>query len=109
MFLMESFKEGGWGMYPILILLAITVFIAVDRFFYVSKSRVDVEKLMSLLKSQIVSGNIQGRTQTATLAVQDYYENLDHAGAYAISLALAAIAIVVLVAMTVVRPRESGA
>ena len=57
----------------------------------------------------VVSGNIQGRTQTATLAVQDYYENLDHAGAYAISLALAAIAIVVLVAMTVVRPRESGA
>src|SRR5207253_8009223 len=57
----------------------------------------------------IVSGRLEGRTQTATLAVQDYYENLDHAGAYAISLALAAIAIVVLVAMTVVRPRESGA
>jgi sulfate transport system permease protein len=57
----------------------------------------------------VVSGNIQGRTQTATLAVQDYYENLDHAGAYAISLLLAAIAVVVLVAMTVVRPREARA
>lgn len=57
----------------------------------------------------VVSGNIEGRTQTATLAVQDYYENLDHAGAYAISLALAAIAIVVLVLMTVVRPREERA
>ena len=64
MFLMESFKEGGWGMYPILILLAITVFIAVDRFFYISKSKVDVEKLMSLLKSQIVAGNIQGAVNT---------------------------------------------
>src|SRR5439155_1028254 len=57
----------------------------------------------------VVSGNIQGRTQTATLAVQDYYENLDQAGAYAISLALAAIAVVVLVLMTVIRPREAKA
>jgi len=64
MFLLESFKEGGWGMYPILILLAITVFIAIDRFLYVQKSKVDVDKLMSLLKSQIVSGNIQGAVNT---------------------------------------------
>ena len=55
----------------------------------------------------VVSGNIEGKTQTATLAVQDYYENLDHAGAYAISLALAAIAVLVLVAMTAIRPREA--
>ncbi|MBV8080770.1 MAG: sulfate ABC transporter permease [Actinobacteria bacterium] len=54
----------------------------------------------------VVSGNIEGKTQTATLAVQDAYENLDHAGAYAISLALALIAVVVLVVMTAVRPRE---
>ena len=64
MFLLESFKEGGWGMYPILILLAITIFIAIDRFLYVQKSKVDVDKLMSLLKSQIVSGNIQGAVNT---------------------------------------------
>ena len=31
---------------------------------YVSKSKVDVDKLMSLLKSQIVSGNIQGAVNT---------------------------------------------
>ena len=64
MFLLESFKEGGWGMYPILILAAITIFIAIDRFLYVQKSKVDVDKLMSLLKSQIVSGNIQGAVNT---------------------------------------------
>jgi len=56
----------------------------------------------------VVSGNIEGRTQTATLAVQDAYLNLDHAGAYAISLVLALIAILVLVAMSVVRPREAS-
>ncbi len=64
MFIMEHFQEGGWGMYPILILAIITVYIAIERFMYVSKSRVDVDKLMSLLKSQIVSGNIQGAINT---------------------------------------------
>jgi biopolymer transport protein ExbB/TolQ len=64
MFLMEHFQEGGWGMYPILLLFGITVYIWIDRQMYVSKAKVDVDKLMSLLKSQIVSGNIQGAINT---------------------------------------------
>jgi biopolymer transport protein ExbB len=64
MFLMEHFQEGGWGMYPIVVLLGITVFIWIDRQMYVTKAKVDVDKLMSLLKSQIVSGNIQGAINT---------------------------------------------
>jgi sulfate/thiosulfate transport system permease protein len=56
----------------------------------------------------VVSGNIQDKTQTATLAVQDAYENLDRPGAYAISLALATIAVVVLLLMTLIRPREEA-
>jgi len=64
MFIMEHFQEGGWGMYPILILAALTIYIAADRFSYLAKSKVDVDKLMSLLKSQIVSGNIQGAVNT---------------------------------------------
>ncbi len=51
MFLMEHFQEGGWGMYPILLLFGITVFIWIDRHLYVTKAKVDVDKLMSLLKS----------------------------------------------------------
>jgi sulfate transport system permease protein len=54
----------------------------------------------------VVSGNIEGRTQTATLRVQDYYENLDTAGVYGVSLTLAAIAIVTLILMSIVKPRE---
>jgi sulfate transport system permease protein len=54
----------------------------------------------------VVSGRLQGRTETATLRVQERYESFDVAGAYAISLVLAAIAVVVLVAMTVIRPKE---
>jgi biopolymer transport protein ExbB/TolQ len=64
MFLMEHFQEGGWGMWPILALLGITVYITFDRWMTISKSKVDVDKLMSLLKSQIVSGNIQGAIST---------------------------------------------
>jgi biopolymer transport protein ExbB/TolQ len=64
MFLLEHFQEGGWGMYPILLLFAMVLFFTIDRFLYISKSKVDTDKLMSLLKSQIVSGNIQGALNT---------------------------------------------
>ena len=54
----------------------------------------------------VVSGRLQGQTETATLRVQERYESYDLAGAYAISIVLATMAIVVLVIMTTIRPRE---
>ena len=57
----------------------------------------------------VVSGRLQGQTETATLRVQERYEAFDLAGAYAISIVLALIAILVLVAMTVIRPKEETA
>ncbi|HKU58920.1 MAG TPA: sulfate ABC transporter permease subunit [Gaiellaceae bacterium] len=57
----------------------------------------------------LVSGSISGRTETATLRVQDYYENLNQAGAYGISLALCGVALVVLVVMTLLKPKEGTA
>jgi sulfate/thiosulfate transport system permease protein len=56
----------------------------------------------------VVSGRIQGETETATLRIQERYESFDPAGAYAISIVLALIAILVLVAMTVIRPKEKA-
>ena len=56
----------------------------------------------------VVSGRIQGKTETATLRVQERYESFDLAGAYAISIVLALMAIAVLVAMTVIRPKEES-
>jgi ABC-type sulfate transport system permease subunit len=38
--------------------------------------------------------------------VQERYESFDQSGAYAISLVLAIIAVLVLVSMIVIRPRE---
>jgi sulfate/thiosulfate transport system permease protein len=54
----------------------------------------------------VVSGRTQGVTETATLRVQQRYESFDLAGAYAISIVLALLAVAVLLAMTVIRPKD---
>ena len=55
----------------------------------------------------IVSGRIEGQTQTATLAVEDRYDNFDLSGAYSITVVLAVMAILVLVAMIFLKPKEA--
>ena len=57
----------------------------------------------------VVSGSIQGKTETATLRVQEEYENLNMAGAYGIALILAALGLLVLVVMLRVKPKEEAA
>lgn len=57
----------------------------------------------------IVSGRIIGKTQTATLRVEDSYQNLDTTSAYAVALVLAAIAVAILVALTLSKPKEQTA
>ena len=57
----------------------------------------------------VVSGRIEGSTETATTRVEDLTLTFNTAGAYAVSLVLATIAVLVLVAMTVIRPREENA
>jgi len=54
----------------------------------------------------VVSGRLQGQTETATLRVQERFESFDLAGAYAISIVLALLAVLVLVAMSFVKPKE---
>lgn len=62
--IIEMFRGGGLMMIPIVIIFLITVFITVERVLYLSKASVDVDKLMSLLKSQIVAGNVRGAVNT---------------------------------------------
>jgi sulfate transport system permease protein len=54
----------------------------------------------------IVSGGIAGRTQTLTQYVQASYDNYSQTGAYAAAVLLAGLAIVTLLLMTKLRPRE---
>ncbi len=55
----------------------------------------------------VVSGHIEGKTETATLLVQDKYENFDLPGAYGVSLVLAFMSVLVLVTMTLLKPKET--
>ena len=52
-----------------------------------------------------MSGKISGRTETLTLFVEDRFQSLDLAGAYAAALVLALIAVAVLVLMTLLQRR----
>lgn len=53
----------------------------------------------------VVSGNILGRTQTATLYVHDGIESFDTEGAYAASVLLAGVSFVMLIGMELLRKR----
>ena len=55
----------------------------------------------------VVSGRIEGRTETATTRIDDLIQNFQTSGAYAIAVVLALIAIVVLVLMMLTKPKES--
>src|SRR5262249_16358531 len=57
----------------------------------------------------IVSGRLEGQTETATLRVQDPYDHFDLSGASSIALVLAIMAIIVLIAMTLLKPKEEAA
>jgi sulfate transport system permease protein len=57
----------------------------------------------------VVSGAIEGKTETAALRVDGYYQNFNLTGAYAISLVLGLISVAVLVVMSLARPREHRA
>ena len=56
----------------------------------------------------VVSGGLVGKTQTLTLYVQQEFQNFDPVGAYAAAFVLALIAIVVLIAINVIRPKETS-
>ncbi len=56
----------------------------------------------------VVSGRLVGETQTATLFVEERFQNFDQPAAYAMAFALAAMAVVVLVTANVLRPGEES-
>jgi sulfate transport system permease protein len=56
----------------------------------------------------IVSGRIEGKTDTMTLYVQQQWEGFNPVGAYAASVLLALIALSAVVAMSVFKPKEEA-
>src|SRR2546421_304729 len=55
-----AFHKGGWGMWPILFTSVVTIALIVERAVYLFRASVDKDKLLALLKSQVMSGNVQG-------------------------------------------------
>jgi sulfate transport system permease protein len=56
----------------------------------------------------VVSGNLVDQTQTLTLFVQERYQNFDQQSAYAASFALAVIAVITLLLINLLRPKEGS-
>jgi sulfate transport system permease protein len=56
---------------------------------------------------KVVSGNILGRTRTASLVVEEKYLNFDKPGAYATAFLLTLVAVACIVIVTIVRPRDN--
>ena len=54
----------------------------------------------------VVSGHLVGRTETATLFVEQRFQRFDVAGAYAASVVLAVLAVAVLLSMNLLRRKE---
>jgi sulfate transport system permease protein len=55
---------------------------------------------------KIVSGNIVGSTQTATLVVEERYQNFDQPTAFATAFLLAAVAVASIVVVAILRPKH---
>ncbi|HUP99159.1 MAG TPA: sulfate ABC transporter permease subunit [Aeromicrobium sp.] len=55
---------------------------------------------------KVVSGNIVGSTQTATLVVEERYQNFDQPTAFALAFILAAVAVVCIVVVAILRPQH---
>src|SRR5512138_3689566 len=56
-----AFQEGGWGMWAILLITTIPILVLiVERTIVLMKARIDKNRLLALLKSQIMAGNVQG-------------------------------------------------
>jgi len=54
----EAFKEGGWGMWPILILSIFSVGLMVDRFVYLFRATIDKREFMGLMQKLLAQGNV---------------------------------------------------
>jgi sulfate transport system permease protein len=54
----------------------------------------------------VVSGRLEGETESLTLHVQDRYQSFDEVGAYAAAVVLALLAVTTLILMTRLKPKE---
>ena len=57
---------------------------------------------------KIVSGNFEGQTQTATLSVEQKYQDFQQQSAYAISFVLASVSVLCIIVVSFLRPKDEA-
>ena len=54
----DAFREGGWGMWPILLLSIFAVGLAIDRIVYLLRSGIDKRQFVGLMQKLLAQGNV---------------------------------------------------
>jgi biopolymer transport protein ExbB/TolQ len=62
----EHFQSGQWPMWPILLVAIASMSITIERIVFLRRATVDKRKLLALLKSQVMTGNVQGAIKVCT-------------------------------------------
>ena len=57
---------------------------------------------------KVVSGNVSQLTQTATLAVEETYQNFDQQTAYTVALLLTLATVISIIVVSILRPKETA-
>jgi biopolymer transport protein ExbB len=68
--LLSLLEKGGWIMYPLYLLLVITIFVFFERLIAIKKASKLEANFMSIIKDHIITGNIQ--------AARSFTKNTDH-------------------------------
>jgi biopolymer transport protein ExbB len=56
--LAQHFEEGGWGMYPILLFLVLSVGVIVERAIYLYKASIEREVFLATMQKCILAGDV---------------------------------------------------
>lgn len=59
----EAFKEGGWGMWPILVIFIISLILTLERTLYLLKASFETKNFINQVANMISSGNVAGAVQ----------------------------------------------
>ena len=65
--MLELIRDGGWAMYPLIVLLVLGIAIAIERFYNLSRAAIDADRFFSDLEKALEAG---GPEQAAELCAR---------------------------------------
>lgn len=64
--LWNAFEEGGWGMYPILFWLIVTIGLIVERALYLYGNSINKDVFLAAMQKSILAGNVAAAVKTCS-------------------------------------------